>query len=148
MKKVMRLMVVMVLLNGAAMSQTNQSTDVKSDTISKERTVYPYAQVMPLFPGGEDALMKYLNKNLKYPKKAKDAGIQGMVFLSFLIEADGKVSNIIVVKGIGNGCDEEAKRVVEAMPKWNPGKQDGKPVAVKLNLPIKFTLTSGETKTN
>jgi len=95
---------------------------------------------MPEFPGGMAALMKYLAENIKYPSLAKESGIQGRVFINFVVEPDGAISNVKVLRGIGGGCDEEAVRVVERMPKWSPGKQRGKPVRVSYNLPVKFTL--------
>jgi protein TonB len=85
-------------------------------------------------------LMKYLSENIKYPPLAKESGIQGRVFINFVVEPNGSISNVKVLRGIGGGCDEEAVRVVEKMPKWSPGKQRGKPVRVSYNLPVKFTL--------
>ena len=97
-------------------------------------------EVDPEFPGGMEAMMKYLAENIKYPEQAKSEGIQGRVFVRFVIEADGSVTNAQVLRGIGGGCDEEALRVVNAMPNWTPGKQQGKPVRVQFNLPITFKL--------
>lgn len=82
----------------------------------------------------------FLRKNLQYPQMARDANVQGKVTLKFVVDEEGRVSNITVVKGIGSGCDEEAKRVVASMPPWKPGKQNGKPVKVYYNLPIRFQL--------
>jgi protein TonB len=95
---------------------------------------------MPSFPGGEEALFKYLAQNIKYPQIAKEAGITGRVFVNFVIDKEGNVTDVKVLRGIGGGCDEEAVRVVKNMPKWSPGKQRGKPVKVSYNLPIKFSL--------
>ncbi len=95
---------------------------------------------MPEFQGGIAALMHYLATNIKYPPYAKEAGIQGRVFINFVVERDGSISTVKVLRGIGGGCDEEAVRVVKAMPKWKPGLQRGKPVRVSFNLPVKFTL--------
>ena len=97
-------------------------------------------EVDPVFPGGMEGMYKYLAENIKYPEQAKSEGIQGRVFVGFVIEADGSVTNAQVLRGIGGGCDEEALRVVEAMPNWTPGKQQGKPVRVQFNLPIIFKL--------
>ena len=85
-------------------------------------------------------MYKYLAENIKYPQMAKESGIQGRVFVTFVVERDGRVTDVRVLRGIGGGCDEEAIRVVAAMPKWAPGKQRGKPVRVQYNLPVKFTL--------
>ncbi len=105
-----------------------------------EKEVFTVVEQMPVFPGGTDKLMSYLSSNITYPVKAKQEGIQGRVFVSFVVEADGAVSNVKVLRGIGGGCDQEAIRVVSAMPKWTPGMQRGEAVRVRYNLPIKFTL--------
>lgn len=94
----------------------------------------------PGYPGGEYALMDFLRNNIKYPQAARENGIQGTVFLIFVVEPDGKLSNISVLRGIGGGCDEEAIRVISIMPAWKPGKQFGKPVRVQFNLPLRFIL--------
>ena len=110
---------------------------------SKEDTVYQIAEEMPEFPGGVEALMDYVGRNVKYPEEAKDKEIQGRVFVSFVIEKDGSVNEVKVLRGIGGGCDEEAVRVIKAMPKWTPGKQKGKPVRVNYQIPINFKLDDG-----
>lgn len=92
----------------------------------------------PEYPGGTNAMYKFIAANLRMPRAAKRAGVTGRVFLSFMIEATGEITHVGVLKGIGFGCDEEAVRLVESMPKWKPGKQDGKPVRAKYNLPISF----------
>ena len=102
--------------------------------------VYQIVEEMPKFPGGENALMDYVAKNVVYPKEAQEKGISGRVFVGFIVEKDGSVSEVKVLRGIGGGCDEESIRVVKAMPKWKPGKQDGKPVRVSYQLPIFFKL--------
>lgn len=84
--------------------------------------------------------MKFLRDNIKYPQIARESGIQGTVYVTFVVEKDGRVTDIRVLRGIGGGCDEEAVRVIKAMPRWQPGKQRGKPVRVQFNMPIKFTL--------
>ncbi len=105
-----------------------------------EQQIFTVVESMPEFPGGMGALMKYLAENIKYPSLAKESGIQGRVFINFVVEPDGSISNVKVLRGIGGGCDEEAVRVVKSMPKWKPGMQRGKPVRVSYNLPVKFTL--------
>ena len=102
--------------------------------------VFTIAEVMPEFPGGSAKMSEYLSQNIVYPVEAQKAGIQGKVFVSFVIEKDGSVSNVEVMRGIGSGCDEEAVRVVKAMPKLKPGTQRGKPVRVSYNLPVVFKL--------
>jgi len=108
-------------------------------TIIEPEFVY-IAEEQPSFPGGIVAMMNFLANNIKYPKLAIEVGITGIVYVTFITEKDGSISNIQVIKEIGGGCDEEAVRVVRMMPKWNPGKQNGFPVRVKLTLPIKFSL--------
>ena len=85
-------------------------------------------------------MYKWLAENIKYPQVAKETGISGTVIVTFVVEKDGSVTNAKILKGIGGGCDEEALRVVSAMPKWKAGKQNGVPVRVQFNLPIRFTL--------
>jgi protein TonB len=102
--------------------------------------VFQMVEQMPEFPGGEKEIKNYLYSNIKYPQMARESGIQGSVYVNFIVEKDGSVSNVNVLRGIGGGCDEEAIKVVKNMPKWNPGRQNGVPVRVSFNLPIKFTL--------
>ncbi len=99
-----------------------------------------FAEKMPMFPGGEEELFRFLGEGMKYPAMARDAGISGRVFVTFVVEKNGAITNIDLLRGIGGGCDEEAMRVVESMPKWTPGKQGGKNVRVQFNLPIFFNL--------
>lgn len=105
-----------------------------------EEEIFTIVEDMPTFPGGEKAMFEYLGKNTKYPTLAKESGIQGVVYVTFVIEKDGSVSDVKVLRGIGGGCDEEAVRVVKSMPSWAPGKQRGKPVKVQYNLPYRFVL--------
>ena len=102
--------------------------------------IYSVVEDMPTYPGGDDARIKFLVNNIKYPKTALENGVQGTVYVSFVIDESGAVTDVKVLRGIGNGCDEEAMRIVKLMPRWNPGKQSGKPVKVQFNMPIKFTL--------
>jgi protein TonB len=94
----------------------------------------------PAFPGGEGKMYEYLGRNMKYPPIARDNNIQGRVYVSFVVEKSGKITDVRVLRGIGGGCDEEAIRVVKSMPSWSPGKQRGKAVRVRFNLPIVFKL--------
>lgn len=112
----------------------------EEDEVVEDNQIFVVVESMPEFPGGYDALMKYLSENIKYPSLAKEMGIKGRVFLSFVVEKDGSVTDVRVLRGIGGGCDEEAVRVVENMPKWKPGTQRNNPVRVQFNLPVKFTL--------
>ncbi|MBK9628489.1 MAG: energy transducer TonB [Flavobacteriales bacterium] len=123
--------------------------EVKEDTkvevqqreeVIEEEQIFTIVEDMPAFPGGEAELFKYLGKSIKYPQMAQDAGISGVVYVTFVLGKDRKISDAKVLRGIGGGCDEEAMRVVRAMPTWKPGKQRGKAVTVQYNLPIRFTL--------
>lgn len=112
----------------------------EDDEEVEEKTIFQVVENMPEFPGGRAKLMQYLATHIKYPPYAKEAGIQGRVFINFVVEKDGSITAVKVLRGIGGGCDEEAVRVVKSMPKWKPGMQRGKPVRVSFNLPVKFTL--------
>ena len=118
-----------------------------SENIVQEDSIYKVLDPMPGFPGGEDARIKFLVKNMKYPEKARKEGIHGRVFVSFVIEKNGETSNIKLLRGIGGGCDEEAMRVVSIMPRWEPGLHEGKPVRVQFNMPFSFKLDNGEKNT-
>lgn len=105
-----------------------------------ETPIFTVVEEMPTFPGGDEARIKFLTENIKYPQMAKESGIQGTVFVTFVIDEKGRVADVKILRGIGGNCDEEAIRVVKMMPPWNAGKQSGKPVRVQFNMPIKFTL--------
>ncbi len=113
---------------------------VKVEEEVEELEIFTVVESMPEFPGGDAARMKFLQENIKYPQLARESGIQGTVYVTFVVETDGRVTDVRVLRGIGGGCDEEAVRVIQAMPRWNPGKQRGKPVRVQFNMPIRFTL--------
>ncbi|MBL4715862.1 MAG: hypothetical protein COA57_15655 [Flavobacteriales bacterium] len=106
----------------------------------EEPEIFTIVEQMPEFKGGQSALFRYLADNIKYPSQAKANGIQGRVYVSFVIDKTGNVTNAKILRGIGGGCDQESLRVVNAMPKWIPGKQRGKLVVVQYNLPIRFKL--------
>jgi periplasmic protein TonB len=101
-----------------------------------EQKIWIFVQEEPSLEGFNE----FVVKNTRYPELAKEMGIQGVVYIGFVVEPDGSVSNVKILRGIGGGCDEEAARVVQSMPKWSPGKQDGNPVRVSLSLPVRFTL--------
>lgn len=103
-------------------------------------TIYNVVEEMPVFPGGTEALMQFIGENIQYPELAKIKNIEGKVFVNFIVEADGKVSNAKVLRGIGHGCDEEALRVISSMPDWQAGKQGGQAVRTSFNIPIRFAL--------
>lgn len=122
----------------AASAQSNEGTP--STAINNEEEVFVVVEDEPEFPGGTEALYRYLASNIHYPAEAKAERIQGRVFVSFVIEKDGSVTNIKVLRDIGGGCSEEAVRVVKAMPRWKPGRQRGQRVRTQFNLPIEFKL--------
>jgi len=107
---------------------------------SQSDEVLVEAEVMPEFPGGEDALLQFVYQNIKYPAEARTDGIEGMVVVQFVITKEGEVSNIETLRDIGGGCGEAAAAVVAKMPKWNPGQHKGKAVNVEYKLPVKFKL--------
>lgn len=107
----------------------------------QEDDLFTIAEKMPQFPGGKDALKKYITERLRYPMRAKIAGVQGEVIVSFVVEKDGSVSSVRVRKGLDEECDEAAKKVVKGMPRWIPGEINGKPVRVLYSLPINFKLS-------
>ncbi|SFG88238.1 energy transducer TonB [Pedobacter insulae] len=99
-------------------------------------------EAYPEFPGGMAAWSKFIQRNLKYPYAAQENGIQGKVFLSFVIEKDGSISDVNVIRGIGSGCDEEAVRVIKKSPKWKAGQQNNQPVRVRYTMPIGYVLSN------
>jgi protein TonB len=105
-----------------------------------EEQIFTVVENDPEFPGGMEALYKYLAQNIKYPQLARDNNITGRVYVTFVVEKDGSIANPKVLRDIGGGCGQEAIRVVKSMPKWTPGKQRGKAVRVQFNLPVNFSL--------
>lgn len=109
----------------------------------EDNTVYSTAGVekYPEFPGGMAAWSKFLQKNLRYPYMAQETGIQGKVYISFVVEKDGSITDVSLMKGIGGGCDEEAMRVIKKSPKWSAGEQNNAKVRVRYSMPINYTIT-------
>jgi len=133
--------------------EVNFDLDVKEDMVVKEviikdvpvvvekaDEIFDVVENQPTPPGGFEGWNKYLSNNLKYPTQARRMGIEGTVYVAFVVNTDGSIQDVQVLRGIGGGCDEEAMRVVSAAPKWEPGKQRGKPVRVRMRLPIRFKL--------
>ena len=106
----------------------------------EETKVFDVVEQMPSFPGGPSALMQYLNSNIKYPVVAEENGVQGRVVCTFVVEKDGSITDVRVVKSVDPSLDKEAARVVKGMPKWIPGKQNGSAVRVKYTVPVTFRL--------
>ena len=128
----------------AEVDQTEVIEEYVAPEVVEEEVVDPeifqIVEEMPSFPGGEAELMKYVGSHIKYPQIARETGIQGRVFVGFVVEPDGSISNVKLLRGIGGGCDEEAMRVIKSLPKWKPGKQRGKAVRVSYQIPVFFKL--------
>ena len=118
--------------------------DIKEVITSKpdaeEAKVFTYVEQMPTFPGGETALMKYIAENLRYPSVSQDQGIQGLVIIKFVVTDTGNVGEIQIVKSLDPNCDREALRLVKTLPKFHPGRHQGKPVNVWYQIPIRFMI--------
>ncbi len=99
-----------------------------------------FAEEMPVYPGGEDALFSYIRENIKYPRESIEINSQGTVYVTFVVERDGRLTDISILRSVDTYLDREALRVISQMPKWKPGYQRGKAVRVQFNLPIKFEL--------
>ena len=126
--------------NANKAQETFVKVEVKEEVEEVEEEVFLVVEDDPEFPGGLSALSQYLASNIKYPQLAKENNITGKVFVSFVVEKDGSVGQVKILRDIGGGCGAEAVRVVKAMPKWKPGKQRGKPVRTQFNLPVDFSL--------
>ncbi len=105
-----------------------------------DEKIYTLTEELAEFPGGQSAMMAYLGKHLQYPEDAREAKKQGTVYLTFVVNMDGKIVEVRVLRGLYPSLDQEAIRVVSSMPNWKPGKQGGKAVRTQFNLPVKFLL--------
>ena len=103
-------------------------------------TEFLVVEEMPEFPGGQAAMLKYIGKHLRYPASARNQGVSGVVYVSFVISPEGQVTKVEVLKGIDAACDQEAARVISQMPAWKPGRQSGRNVPVRYSLPIRFAM--------
>lgn len=133
--------------------EVNFDVDVQEETVIKEVVIeeapveekadeiFDVVENMPTPPGGMEGWNKYLSNNLKYPTQARRMGIEGTVYVVFVVNTDGSIQDVGILRGIGGGCDEEAMRVVRNAPAWEPGRQRGRPVRVKMRLPIRFKLS-------
>lgn len=160
---VIPLIAVLVLLFSAVTESTAATQDKNKKVVKSENPSTPLPpdapppppppsknpkdtpDVMPKYPGGEEAMIDFLVKNIKYPEKAMKDSVQGKVFVQFKVDKDGSIKEIKLLRGIGYGCDEEAVRVIKMMPKWEPALKDGKPVQAEMALPIKFKLSCKKT---
>ena len=131
------LFILFLLLNASVFSQNKAKQVNIQDTVP-----FSKPEILPQFPGGDNKLIEFVSSNIKYPARAKKKGNVGTSYISFIIKKTGEVASIKTYKGIPGcaSCDEEAMRVVKLMPKWIPGKQEGKAVDVQYILPVKFSL--------
>ena len=120
---------------------TEDTDSDSSDVADEEEPIYQVVEQQPEFPGGMSAQMKFLQDNLRYPQEAREKGFQGRVITQFVVNTDGSISDIKIVKPLNPLLEAEALRVIRLMPKWNPGKQKGKTVRVRYTFPIIFRLT-------
>ena len=121
-------------------STSAQVKDSKIEDID-DNHVYETVDIQPEFPGGSAAMMKFISKKLRYPDQARDKGAQGTVIVQFIVERDGSITDIKIVRDPGEGLGEETRRVIQLMPKWKPGKQEDSPVRVKVSVPVRFRLS-------
>jgi len=133
----MKKLVLMSMMAVLCLMTANAQKTVVSQS---KQNVYDVVEQMPEFPGGMPAMIEFLQTNLNYPKDAKKQKVGGRVLVMFVVETDGSMSNVRVANKVFPSLDAEALRVVKAMPKWNPGKEKGKPVRVNFTLPIVFSL--------
>ena len=108
--------------------------------VVEETKIFTVVEQMPMYPGGDGALMGYLRDNIKYPTVAAENGVQGRVVVGFVVERDGSITDVNILRGVDPSLDREAMRVVKSMPRWNPGKQNGSAVRVKYQVPVSFRL--------
>lgn len=132
----MKSLLILFILLGLSINGKAQTDTVKTE----DETVFEYVEVQPEFPGGNQALFQFIAKNIIYPVSAKEEGIQGKVYVQFIIDNDGNVTKPQILRGVNPLLDREALRVISTMPKWKPGYQSGKPVLVKYIIPIIFKL--------
>jgi len=116
------------------------NADVKNVTEAVDNTVFSAVEINPEYPGGEAQFAKFLQKNIKYPAMAKENNIQGKVYITFVVERDGSLTDIKIVRDPGSGLGDEAERVLKISPHWKPGIQNGKPVRVQYTVPVNFSL--------
>lgn len=129
-------------MNDNANTQVVEFTPVETteEVVEKEEEIFVFVEEQPSFPGGDEELYKFLAENIQYPALARENNVEGKVFVQFVVEKNGSITQVKLVKDIGSGCGQEAMRVVKSMPKWKPGKQRGTAVRSQFTLPIRFKL--------
>ena len=137
------LVIAFLILAGCCFGQSSiKRGTIKVKKVPSDTSIYRTVDEVPSFPGGDSEMMKFIQKNVNYPQTEKEAGVSGTVVVTFVIEPDGSITNIKILKSVagGKGLDLEALRVVMLMPKWTPGKNKGRAVRVSFYLPINFRL--------
>lgn len=146
--------ILLIQLNGNAQVEQSVSTEdsvvntIKVQSKEDANLVFDFVDKMPEFPGGQVEMIKFLSKNINYPTVALDQGVQGSIYVQFVIWKDGSVREVKVLRGVGSSLDNEAIRVIKMMPNWEPGTQRGIPVNTRYTLPIKFKLDAGNSTHN
>ena len=133
------LVIVIAPVRANAQDKKGKTTQTRKDTATDDK-VYEVCEQMPIFEGGDAALLKYLRENLKYPDNTKDRGVQGRLVIGFIVEKDGSLTDVKVLRPVDIDLDAEVLRLVKGMPKWIPGRQNGKRVRVRYLLPIHICL--------
>ena len=135
-------LILLLFLGYAASAQVEEDWPVEMPEEPDTNEVYEFYQLEKRaeFPGGDDELMKYIARNFKYPELAKDSGVQGTMFVEFVVEKDGSITNVKLLKTLCCGLNKEALRVIKSMPKWEPAMQRDKPVRMKFRIPIRAKL--------
>lgn len=136
MRKVIFVLALLLSAHTAMHAQNNQRTERNAS----DEKIFDVVEQPPSFPGGQAALMSYLSKNVKYPEEALKDNVQGRVIVGFIVEKDGSVSNAKIIRSVDSALDKEAIRIVMSMPKWTPGRQNGRNVRTKYNVPVNFKL--------
>ena len=134
------LVIVVAPVRASAQDKKGKTTQTRKDTITDDK-IYEVCEQMPTYKGGEEAMMRFLSQVTRYPQRAQDFGIQGCVVVGFIVEKDGSLSDFKFIQRVDPELDDEALKTVKAMPKWNPGKKDGKLVRVRYALPVSFRLS-------
>ena len=133
------LVIVIAPARANAQDKREKTTQTHKDTTTDDK-IYEVCEQMPIFEGGDAALLKYLRENLKYPDNTKDRGVQGRLVIGFIVEKDGSLTDVKVLRPVDIDLDAEVLRVIKGMPKWIPGRQNGQRVRVKYLLPIHICL--------
>ena len=133
------LVVVFVPARANAQDKTEKTTQTRKDTTTDDK-IYEVCEQMPTYKGGEEAMMRFISEVTRYPQRAQDLGIQGCVVVGFIVEKDGSLSDFKFIQRVDPELDDEALKTVKAMPKWNPGKHNGKNVCVRHSVPVSFKL--------